>query len=142
MATVKKILETKGHDVHATRPDDMVIEALRLMKAKDIGAVLVMDGAGLVGIFTERHYTRNVFLEGKSSPSTRVGDVMERDVVVVTSEQTAEACMALMTKRHIRHLPVSSDGRIVGLVSMGDLMRSMIDEREFDIEQLVSYVRS
>jgi CBS domain-containing protein len=142
MAIVKKILETKGHDVHATRPDDMVIEALRLMKAKDIGAVLVMDGAGLVGIFTERHYTRNVFLEGKSSPSTRVGDVMERDVVVVTSEQTAEACMALMTKRHIRHLPVSSDGRIVGLVSMGDLMRSMIDEREFDIEQLVSYVRS
>jgi CBS domain-containing protein len=142
MATVKKILKAKGHDVHAARPDDMVIEALRLMKAKDIGAVLVMDGAGLVGIFTERHYTRNVFLEGKSSPSTRVGDVMERDVVVVTSEQTAEACMALMTKRHIRHLPVSSDGRIVGLVSMGDLMRSMIDEREFDIEQLVSYVRS
>jgi CBS domain-containing protein len=142
MATVKKILKAKGHDVYAARPDDMVIEALRLMKAKDIGAVLVMDGAGLVGIFTERHYTRNVFLEGKSSPSTRVGDVMERDVVVVTSEQTAEACMALMTKRHIRHLPVSSDGRIVGLVSMGDLMRSMIDEREFDIEQLVSYVRS
>jgi CBS domain-containing protein len=141
MATVKKIHEAKGHDVYAARPDDMVIEALRLMKAKDIGAVVVMDGGALVGIFTERHYTRNVFLEGKSSPSTRVGDVMEREVVVVTPEQTAEACMALMTKRHIRHLPVSSDGRIVGLVSMGDLMRSMIDEREFDIEQLVSYVR-
>lgn len=141
MATVNKILESKGRDVHAARPDDMVIEALRLMKTRDIGAVLVMDGTALVGIFTERHYTRNVFLEGKSSPSTRVGSVMEKEVVVVTPEQTAEACMALMAKRHIRHLPVARDGRIVGLVSMGDLMRSMIDEREFDIDQLVSYVR-
>lgn len=141
MTLVQQILEIKGHQVFAVGPDEMVIDALKLMKTKDVGAVLVMDGESLVGIFTERHYTRNVFLEGRSSPTTSIRDVMKTDVIFVEPDQTAEVCMALMTEKRIRHLPVLSDGIVVGIVSLGDLMRSVIEERQFNIDQLVQYVR-
>jgi CBS domain-containing protein len=140
MTTVRQILEAKGHDVHAVGPDDAVLKALQLMADRDLGSVLVMDGDELVGIFTERSYARNVFLKGRSSPETAMRAVMEPNVVCVRPEDTAEACMALMSEKRIRHLPVVSEGRVLGVISIGDLMRGIIEEREFNIDQLVSYV--
>ena len=140
MTTVAQILETKGHDVQFVRPDVMVADALRMMADKNVGSVLVKEGDRLVGIFTERHYARKVFLKGRTSPTTTIRDVMSKDVICVEPGQTAEACMALMTAKKIRHLPVLRDGDLVGIVSIGDLVKSVIADREFDIEQLVLYV--
>ena len=141
MTMVQQILDAKGHDVYFVRPDDTVLHALQMMTSKDVGAVLVKDDDRIVGIFTERHYARKVFLKGRSSPTTLIREVMETDVVYVGPEQTAEACMAVMTEKRIRHLPVLSDGRLVGIISIGDLMKSIIADREFSIDQLVRYVR-
>jgi CBS domain-containing protein len=140
MTTVQQILDAKGHDVYSVRPEDTVLHALQLMEAKNVGAVLIKDGDRLVGIFTERHYARNVFLRGRSSPKTLVREVMEKHVVFVEPYQTAEYCMALMTEKRIRHLPVIRQGRLEGVISIGDLMKSMIADREFNIDQLVRYV--
>jgi CBS domain-containing protein len=141
MTIVQQILDAKGHDVHFIRPDDTVLHALKTMASKNVGAVLVKDDDRLVGIFTERHYARDVFLKGRSSPTTPVREVMETDIVYVEPGQSAEACMAVMTEKRIRHLPVLSDGRLVGVISIGDLMKSIIADREFSIDQLVRYVR-
>ncbi|MDG4884547.1 CBS domain-containing protein [Mesorhizobium sp. WSM4884] len=141
MTTVQQILDAKGHDVYFVRPDDTVLHALQLMERRNVGAVLVKAGENLVGIFTERHYARKVFLKGRSSPKTRIHDVMERNVTYVEPGQSTEACMALMTEKRIRHLPVLRDGRLVGLISIGDLMKSIIADREFNIDQLVRYVQ-
>jgi len=140
MTTVRHILDTKGHDVFAVRPEDSVADALRLMSDKDIGAVLVTDGDRVVGIFTERQYARRVFLMGRTSPTTMVREVMVRDVVYVEPDQSVETCMALMATKRIRHLPVLSGGTLVGIISIGDLTKSAIADREFNIEQLVLYV--
>lgn len=140
MTTVQKILQKKGYEVYSVSPDDMVLDALKLMADKNIGAVLVMSGNDLVGLFTERQYTRNVFLKGRASPTTPVRDVMETDIIFVEPCESAENCMALITEKRIRHLPVMSDGKLVGLVSIGDIMKSMIDEHQFNIDQLVKYV--
>lgn len=140
MTMVQQILDAKGHDVYFVRPDDTVLHALQMMTSKDVGAVLVKDDGRLVGIFTERHYARKVFLKGRSSPTTLIREVMETDVVYVEPGQTAEACMAVMTEKRIRHLPVLSDGRLVGIISIGDLLKSIIADREFSIDQLVRYV--
>ena len=142
MTTVRQILDVKGPDIHSVSPDDTVLHALEMMENKNVGAVLVTERDHLVGIFTERHYARKVFLRGRSSPKTLVREVMERDVLYVEPGQTAEACMALMTEKRIRHLPVLHDGHLVGIVSIGDLMKSIIADREFSIDQLVRYVRS
>jgi len=141
MSTVGTILEQKGHDVYSVTPDVMVLDALKLMADKNIGAVAVIAGGKLTGMFSERDYTRKVFLQGRASPSTPVRDVMETEVVYVEPDQSAEACMALVTEKRIRHLPVMRDGKLDGIVSIGDLMKSMIEEREFNIEQLVKYVQ-
>ncbi len=142
MALVRDILARKGHEVHAVGTEAMVLDALQLMADKDIGSVLVLDRDGkLAGIFTERQYAREVFLKGRASPKTPVRDVMQREVICVPPEQSAEACMALMTDRRIRHLPVERDGQLEGLISIGDLMKSIIDDREFDLDQMVKYVR-
>jgi CBS domain-containing protein len=142
MTTVQQILDAKGHDVYFVRPDDTVLHALETMESKNVGAVLVKVDDRLVGIFTERHYARKIFLRGRSSPKTLIREVMETDVVYVEPGQTAEACMALMTEKRIRHLPVLRDGDLVGIISIGDLMKSIIADREFSIDQLVRYVRS
>jgi CBS domain-containing protein len=142
MTTVQQILDAKGHDVYFVRPDDTVLSALEMMESKNVGAVLVKVDDSLVGIFTERHYARKIFLKGRSSPKTLIREVMETDVVYVEPGQTAEACMALMTDKRIRHLPVLRDGRLVGIISIGDLVKSIISDREFSIDQLVRYVRS
>ncbi|RWB52451.1 CBS domain-containing protein [Mesorhizobium sp.] len=141
MTTVQQILDAKGHDIYFVRPDDAVLHALQMMERRNVGAVLVKEDDNLVGIFTERHYARKVFLKGRSSPKTRIRDVMERDVAYVEPGQSTEACMALMTEKRIRHLPVLRDGRLVGLISIGDLMKSIIADREFNIDQLVRYVQ-
>ncbi|AZO20166.1 MULTISPECIES: CBS domain-containing protein [unclassified Mesorhizobium] len=141
MTTVQQILDAKGHDIYFVRPDDTVLHALQMMERRNVGAVLVKEDDNLVGIFTERHYARKVFLKGRSSPKTRIRDVMERDVAYVEPGQSTEACMALMTEKRIRHLPVLRDGRLVGLISIGDLMKSIIADREFNIDQLVRYVQ-
>ena len=141
MAYVRDILARKGREVHALGPDSMVLDALRLMADRNIGAVPVLEGGQLVGIFTERHYAREVFLKGRASPETPLRDVMQTRVLIVSPDQTAEQCMALMTDKAIRHLPVIEDGELAGIISIGDLMKSLLDDKQFDIDQLVDYVR-
>lgn len=140
MARVQDILEAKSDKVHSLAPGDMVIDALRLMARENIGSVVVVDDDRLAGLFTERLYARNVFLKGRASPKTALGDVMVREVVTVTPDTTVEECMALMSKKGIRHLPVISESGVAGMVSIGDLMKRIIQDREFDIEQLVGYI--
>ena len=141
MAFVKGILQSKGNETYTADVDSTVLDALNLMAEKDIGGVLVTEHGRLVGIFTERHYARKVFIKGRSSPSTLIRDVMASDLVTVTVDDNAEKCMSLMSRHGIRHLPVLRDSDLVGIVSIGDLMQSIIEDREFDVEQLIGYVR-
>lgn len=141
MTTVRHILDTKGREVHSVHLEDTVEDAIRMMAEQEIGAVLVMEDERPVGIFSERHYARDVFLKGRTSPTTPLRDVMERNLIYVEPDQTAEACMALMTDKRIRHLPVLQRGRLLGIISMGDLLKSIIADREFNIEQLVHYMQ-
>lgn len=141
MTTIQQVLDKKGHEVLSVRPDNAVFDAIKTMADKDVGSVVVIDDGKPVGIFTERHYARKVFLEGRASPTTRVGDVMERRVVCARPEQTVEECMAVMTEKRVRHLPVLHHKKLVGLISIGDLVKSKIADQEFTIEQLVDYVR-
>jgi CBS domain-containing protein len=134
------ILEAKGHEVWKIAPDDMVVDAIREMARRDVGALVVFDESGPIGIFTERHYARNVFLKGRSSPKTPVREAMRSGFVYVTPERTVEECMALMTEHKIRHLPVIEGGNIAGIISMGDLARSIIADQEFTIDQLSNYI--
>jgi CBS domain-containing protein len=140
MTTVRQLLDQKGRTVWTIRPDDTVFDAIAKMAEKDIGSLAVMDGTRLVGIITERHYTRNVVLKGKTSPVTAVRDIMERHVVVIRPEQSLEQCMALMTEKRVRHLPVLAGEEVVGIVSIGDLVKSMIDDQKFIIDQLEHYI--
>jgi CBS domain-containing protein len=140
MMTIRHILEDKGHQVWSVRPGDKVYDAIKMMADKDVGSLVVLDGSKIVGIVTERHYARNVFLKGRASPQTRVDDIMERNVVCVGPDQSIEECMALMTTKRLRHLPVTENGALLGIVSIGDLVKSIISDREFVIEQLHHYI--
>jgi CBS domain-containing protein len=140
MTTVRHILEEKGHQVWSLRPGDKVYDAIKVMADKDVGSLVVLDGSKIVGIVTERDYARNVFLKGRASPQTRVDDIMERNVVCVGPNQSIEECMALMTTKRVRHLPVIENGELLGIVSIGDLVKSIISDREFVIEQLEHYI--
>jgi CBS domain-containing protein len=139
--TVKNLLEQKGRDVWTIDPDATVFEAVTKMADKDVGSLVVMDGEKLVGIITERHYSRNVILKGKTSPTTLVKDIMESNVIHVRPEQSVELCMALMTEKRVRHLPVVEDAKVIGLVSIGDLLKFIISKKEFDIDQLEHYIQ-
>ena len=141
MTTVRHILEDKGRQVWSARPADKVYDAIKLMADKDVGSLVVLDGGRIVGIVTERHYARNVFLMGRASPQTRVDEIMERDVVCVGPHQLIEECMALMTAKRLRHLLVTENDTLLGIVSIGDLVKSIISDREFMIEQLEHYIR-
>ena len=138
--TVRHLLEQKGRNVWTIHPDSMVFDALAKMAEKDIGSLVVMDGEKLVGIVTERHYSRNVILKGKKSPTTVVSDIMERDVIHVRPEQSVELCMALMTEQRVRHLPVLEGQKVVGIVSIGDLLKSIISKQKFIIDELEHYI--
>jgi CBS domain-containing protein len=140
MTTAHDILRFKGQIVHSVRPDDTVLAALGVMAEHDIGAVLVVDGDTVCGILTERDYARKVVLAGRSSKDSPVRAVMTADVVCVPPSHTVGDCMAVMTERRVRHLPVVEGGQLVGLVSIGDLVKATIDEQEFTISQLKSYI--
>jgi CBS domain-containing protein len=142
MTTVQRLLDSKGPGVWSVSPDDNVSGAIKEMAVKDVGALLVMDGDNPVGMFTERDYARNVFLKGKSSPETPVRDVMAKPIIFVRPEQTVDECMSVMTRKRIRHLPVLDDGVLVGMVSIGDLVKSVIEEQQHTIEQLEEYIHS
>jgi CBS domain-containing protein len=140
MTTAHDILRFKGRTVHAVRPDDTVLAALGVMAEHDIGAVLVLDGDEIAGILTERDYARKVALVGRASKDSPVRAIMTVDVVCVPPSHTVEACMGVMTERRVRHLPVVEGNRVVGLVSIGDLVKATIDEQEFTINQLKNYI--
>jgi CBS domain-containing protein len=141
MSTVRQILNFKGNDVYTTRPNDMVLNAIQDMARHDIGALVVVDDDGKpVGMFTERQYARNVILKGRSSPTTPVRDAMRSKFVYVNPERTVQECMALMTEHKVRHLPVIEDERLIGIVSIGDLVKNIIADQEFTIDQLSNYI--
>jgi CBS domain-containing protein len=142
MTTVQRLLDSKGGDVWSVSPDDSVFDAIKEMAVKDVGALLVIDGSNPVGMFTERDYARNVFLKGKSSPETPVRDVMAKPIIFARPEQTVDECMSVMTRKRIRHLPVLDDGILIGMVSIGDLVKSVIEEQQHTIEQLEEYIHS
>lgn len=140
MKTVAQMLVGKPTGVISINPDAAVLDALKLLAEKDVGAVLVMEGTRLVGIFSERDYARKVALKGKSASDTPVSEIMTSQVVCVTPAQTNEDCMALMTQKRIRHLPVIDNDRVQGVLSIGDLVKDMISEQQFIISQLEHYI--
>ena len=137
---VSDILDSKGHEVWAVKPDDTVFDSLQLMAEKEIGALLVMEGDRLVGIVTERDYARKVILEGKSAKTSSVAEVMTTRVLCVTPERTIDECMALMTDKRARHLPVLDHKRVIGIISIGDLVKTLISEQQVLIDQLQHYI--
>ena len=140
MKTVMQLLRTKGQQVLSVAPDIPVFEALEVMADKNVGALLVVEDERLVGVFSERDYARKVILKGKSSKDTPVREIMSSHVLYVRPEQTIEDCMALMTDKRVRHLPVMEEGRVVGVISIGDVVKAIIAEQEFIIEQLQNYI--
>jgi len=142
MTIVSQLLRNKGDAVWSVSPETSVYVALELMAAKNIGALLVLDDEKLAGIFSERDYARKIILHGKSSKDTPVKDIMTFKVVTVRPDQNIADCMALMTDKHIRHLPVLEDDKVIGVISIGDVVKGIIAEQEFHIEQLESYITS
>lgn len=140
MRTVRQLLEAKPAEIIAIGPDAPVIDAIRLMAERGIGAVLVMDGPRLVGILSERDYARKVVLMGRASTTTRVREIMTSTVVTATPGQSVDDAMRLMTTHRIRHLPVARDGRVLGIVSIGDLVKSVIEDQRHVIEDLQHYI--
>ena len=140
MTSVAHLLHAKGHAVWSIPPDASVYEAIKLMAAKEVGALLVIDGQRLVGIVSKRDYARKVILQGKSSRDIPVREIMTAKVFYVRPEQTVEDCMALMTAHRIRHLPVLDDKLVRGVVSIGDLVQAVISEQEVRIQQLEQYI--
>lgn len=141
MKKVKDILEVKGRDVWSIGPDVSVYDAMKLMADKGIGALLVMEGMKVVGVISERDYARKVILQGRSSRTTLVKEIMTAHVLYARPEQNIDECMAVMTERHVRHLPVMEGDQLVGVISIGDLVKSIITEQKFIIEQLERYIR-
>ena len=139
--TVRDMLRGKAN-VYAVGPDDTVYDALRLMAEKNIGAVLVCSGADIDGIFSERDYARKVILLGKTSRETLVREIMTTRVICIEPEWTADQCMALMTEKRIRHLPVVDQGRLTGVISIGDVVRTVVDDQQFTIDSLQRYITS
>ena len=140
MTTVAQLLDQKGHRVEGIAPDATVYDAIRRMADLDIGALVVLDQGKVVGLITERDYARNVFLKGKSSPTTPVREAMADDVVSVGREETTRDCMAIMTGKRTRHLLVIEGGELLGILSIGDLVKSIVAEQELTIEQLEQYI--
>ncbi len=142
MKLIKYILDSKGNDIWQITSDDSVLNAIKMMAEKKVGALLVIDEKKLSGIVSERDYARKVILKGKSSEKTPVKDIMTAKVISANPTQTVEECMELMTDHRIRHLPVLDGEEIVGVLSIGDLVKAIIDEQHFTIEQLKSYIAS
>lgn len=142
MTTVRHLLDRKGRALFSIDPEDPVLEAIRMMADRHVGALLVMRGTELAGILSERDYARKVVLLGRSSADTPVRQIMTAPVVTVSPDNSVQDCMRLMTERHFRHLPVVEGGRVVGMISIGDLVKAVIEEQQQTIEQLESYIHS
>jgi CBS domain-containing protein len=140
MKTVQQLINGKGREVWSVSPDQSVFSALEMMAEKDVGALLVMDGGQVVGIMSERDYARKVILRGVTSRETKVSEIMSSKVVFVRPQQTIEDCLALMTQKRCRHLPVMNGKQLLGLVSIGDAVKAIIAEKEFMIGQLENYI--
>jgi CBS domain-containing protein len=140
MQTVNQLLQRKGFDIVTISPTASVLDALVLMAEKGIGSLLVTENNKISGLFSERDYARNIILKGRSSKDTQVKEIMTSHVAAVSPDQTIEECMAIMTEKRVRHLPVIKDGELVGIISIGDLVKAIIEEQQFVIEQLVSYI--
>lgn len=140
MGTVRDILQTKGNAVYSISPDHSVYDALEFLEEKNLGCLVVVENEKLVGVFTERDYARKVVLKGKSSKETPVRDIMTGKVIVVTPTTSIETCMQMMTEKHIRHLPVVENGKLAGLISIGDLVGFTIAEKDHLIDTLSHYI--
>ena len=140
MKLVKQLLEAKGYDVLSISPDASVLDAVKLMAEKGVGALTVMDGATLAGVITERDYARKIILKGRSSDTTTVAEVMTTDVITTTADGSVEKCMNMMTDSRIRHLPVVDDGMVTGIISIGDLVKAVIADQKEEIEHLEHYI--
>ena len=141
MMTVRELLERKGGVVWTIAPSASVLEAIKIMAEKAVGALVVMDGSNLMGIISERDYARKVILQGRSSKETSCREIMTGKVFYVAPERTLDECMALMTEKRIRHLPVIENGSLVGIVSIGDCIKAIVSKQEFIIAQLENYIR-
>ncbi|HRC59881.1 CBS domain containing membrane protein [Candidatus Propionivibrio aalborgensis] len=143
MKTLKQLIESKSKKLATVSPKDTVLHALEVMAQYDVGALIVLDGQRLAGMFSERDYARKVILQGKVSVYTKVGDIMTDKVISVTMNHTIEQCLAIMSEKHFRHLPVLDDeGLVVGIISIGDMVKEMISQQQFIINQLESYISS
>jgi CBS domain-containing protein len=140
MKTIKQVLDNKGYQIHSVAPEATVYEALQKMAQEGIGALAVLDAGELVGIVSERDYARKVILTGRHSRETSVRDIMTENVICVSSDLRVDASLSLMTKKCVRHLVVRDDGKINGLISIGDVVKAIIDEQQFTIEQLEHYI--
>lgn len=140
MYTVRHLLEEKGNQVWSISPTATVYEALELMASKNCGALLVIEQGNIAGMFTERDYARQVVLQGRSSKTTKVGELMSTDILYVRPDDTIEDCMGLMTKRRVRHLPVMDNDKLTGVVSIGDIVKAVISDRELTIRELERYI--
>ena len=142
MKTVKQLVDEKPHKLLSITPSISVFEALQKMAEFDVGALVILDAGRLVGIFSERDYARKLILHGKSSKETRVEEIMTTRVVCIGPDRSAEECMALMTDKRVRHLPVLEDKKVVAVISIGDVVREMIEDQKHTIEQLEQYIMS
>ena len=142
MHTLRQLLGNKAAEVYSVAPNDSVIDAIRLMAQKGVGAVLVMEGAELVGIVSERDYARKVVLHGRSSADTAVREIMTAEVVTVGLQQTVAECMHIVTEHRIRHLPVKNGDEVVGVISIGDLVKAVIEDQKVHLDELQRYIAS
>ncbi len=140
MATIQQLLDEMNRETLSIGADDRVYDAIKKMADRDVGSLVVLEGEKLVGIITERIYARNVFLKGRSSPKTTVGEIMSTRVVCARPEQTVEECMAVMTDKAVRHLPVLENKKVIGIISIGDLVKNVISDQKFIIGQLEHYI--
>ena len=140
MKTVEQVLEGKAHKLLSISPEATVFDALKVMAERDVGALVVLEDEKLIGIFSERDYARKIILHGKSSRDTKVRDIMTTRVVCVQPRQVVEECMALMTEKRVRHLPVVDGKKVIGVISIGDVVKEMLSEQKFIIEQLEQYI--
>ena len=141
MKIIKDILATKGHEVYTIAADATVYEALSLMAEKNVGSLVILEGETLVGLISERDYARKIVLQGRLSKDTPVSEIMTTEPVTVTLDQDLEQCMELMTDKRVRHLPVVEEGRLIGIISIGDVVKGIIDHKEFIIQQLEKYIK-
>jgi CBS domain-containing protein len=141
MKTIKRLLEAKGYDIWSITPDASVYEAIKLMADRNVGALLVLESGKLVGVISERDCTRRLILKERAAKDTQVREVMTSGVIYVRPDQTVEECMALMTAKRVRHLPVLADDQLIGIISIGDLVKDIISEQEFMIQQLEHYIK-